>query len=227
MNVCRRLFTGVVLMFLLTAVGAPSLFADIVNGDFELGNVGFTSGYTYHPLDYVPLTSPGIGFALWDEGTYTVTTDPKLAHGYWTSFGDHTTGSGQMMVVNGDETPNTVVWSGQNSVPLAAGWYTFSAYVASLYPISPAQLTFSVDGQPLGTTFSASDIPGKWLKFSQTFEIEAGSPTFSIVNLNTQPNGNDFAIDDIHLHVPEAGFYSAFALNLGGLLLFVRRRRKA
>ena len=27
--------------------------------------------------------------------------------------------------------------------------------------------------------------------------------------------------------VPEAGFYSAFALNLGGVLLFLRRRRKA
>jgi hypothetical protein len=32
---------------------------------------------------------------------------------------------------------------------------------------------------------------------------------------------------DDPVHVPEAGFYSAFALNLGGLLLFVRRRRKA
>jgi hypothetical protein len=53
---------------------------------------------------------------------------------------------------------------------------------------------------------------------------------FQSVNING-PHGP--AVGNVSLTrtgnvpVPEAGFYSAFALNLGGLLLGVRRRRKA
>jgi hypothetical protein len=211
-------------MFLLTAVGAPSLFADIVDGNFEAGWAGYTSGD--FSSGYTPIP-PGEGdHSLYPEGAFTVTTDPHLVHNLWASFGDHTTGHGQMMIVNGDTQNGVTVWAGHNSVALAAGWYTFSAYVASVYPDNPARLSFSVGNRTLGTLNATTDTPG-WVEFSQTFWIAAGSPTFSILNLNTDAQGNDFAIDDIHLQAPEAGFYSAFALNLGGLLLFVRRRRKA
>jgi hypothetical protein len=212
-------------MFLLTAVGSPILFADIVDGNFEAGWPGYLSGD--FASGYTPVTPGGGDHSLYPEGAFTVTTDPHLVHNLWSSFGDHTTGTGQMMIVNGDTQNGVVVWAGHNSAPLAPGEYTFSAWVASLYPTNPANLTFSVDDLRLGN-FTASATPGLWQQFSQTFTITSANPTFGIVNLNTQANGNDFAIDDIHLEqVPEAGFYSALALNLGGLLLFVRRRRKA
>jgi hypothetical protein len=41
----------------------------LVNGDFDLGNVGFTSTYIYSPGDTVP------------ERTYAVISDPSFTHG--------------------------------------------------------------------------------------------------------------------------------------------------
>ncbi len=71
----------------------------IVNGDFEAGNSGFTSDYTYSPGNLNP------------AGRYAVLTDPNSAHGQATSFGDHTTGYGLMMAVNGANLANQIVWS--------------------------------------------------------------------------------------------------------------------
>ena len=71
----------------------------VANGDFSLGNVGFTSSYTW--------SAPPSTILL--EGDYSVYTDPHLVHLGFTSFGDHTTGTGNMMIVNGGPTP-TDVW---------------------------------------------------------------------------------------------------------------------
>src|SRR5262245_30941583 len=60
------------------------------NGNFEAGGVGFTTSYQ---------PSPGSG--LLNEGFYAVTSDPRLVHSGAASYGDHTTGSGRMMVANG------------------------------------------------------------------------------------------------------------------------------
>src|SRR5262249_23725901 len=103
----RRLFTR---QGRLLAAAAALLFlarpaaADlIVNGNFEAGTntSGFTTGYT---------VSPGFldGPALVD-----VTKNPAAENQWWqpTNFGDHTSGSGFMLAVNGATTPNTPVWS--------------------------------------------------------------------------------------------------------------------
>lgn len=81
----------------------------VVNGDFAAGNTGFTTEYTY-------LNPANTGtWTLGPEYLYTVSTNPSLYHSAWTSFGDHTTGTGKMMIVNGtwdDYTPgyNAIVW---------------------------------------------------------------------------------------------------------------------
>ena len=85
------------------AVG-PNL---ITNGDFENGKTDFTSEYTY--LDPINTGS----FTLGPEYMYTVGINPNLYHSSWASFGDHTSGIGKMMIVNGTYLNNVTqtVWS--------------------------------------------------------------------------------------------------------------------
>jgi len=99
----------------MAAVGAVPVNL-ITNGDFEAGNTGFTTEYTYlDPSNTGPWT-------LGPEYMYTVSTDPNLYHSAWSSFGDHTSGSGNMMIVNGtweDTSPgyNAVVWAQEVTLP--------------------------------------------------------------------------------------------------------------
>jgi hypothetical protein len=157
----------------------------IVNGDFESGNAGFSSGYAFGPINVF-------------EGTYNVPSDPFSIHPSAASFGDHTSGLGLMMAVNGAGSPGIVVWS--QSVPVTANTdYEFSAWVASWYPVSPAQLQFLINGSPVGT-FTASSTTGLWQQFAMTWNSGAStSATIEIINLNIEIGGNDFALDDLAL----------------------------
>jgi hypothetical protein len=78
-------------------VGAsPNTANLLVNGDFSLGNTGFTSDYIF-TSDILP------------AGTYCIDTDPHHCHPLAASYGDHTSGTGLMLIANGDVTPNQVV----------------------------------------------------------------------------------------------------------------------
>ncbi len=74
----------------------------VVNGDFSSGATGFSS-------DYIPGTGGTYGL-LSNAGTYAVSTNPQLTHVNFQSFGDHTTGFGSMLVMNGAEIINQNVW---------------------------------------------------------------------------------------------------------------------
>jgi len=218
----------------------------VINGDFEAGNTGFTSDYTYiAPGTLSPVGAPdnpgGSAYTLWDEGTYSVGTDPNALHASWASFGDNTTGTGNMLIVNGAASPVSV-WQGTLSSALVAGQtYEFSAWVANLYPppvgsetipTAPAQLQFSIGGNQIGTSFTAPGV-GVWSEFTATFV--AGSEPIAVLDLNTVPNGNDFALDDISLisltAVPEPTTMIAGVLLLlpfgASTLRILRRNRVA
>src|SRR6202008_2603979 len=62
----------------------------VTNGDFSAGNTGFSSNYI--------LGTGGSYGAVSNAGTYSITTNPKLAHSNFAIFGDHTTGTGNMLV---------------------------------------------------------------------------------------------------------------------------------
>nr|MBP6731815.1 hypothetical protein [Chitinophagales bacterium] len=173
----------------------------VTNGDFSAGNTGFTSAYTYvSPADNAatPL-SGGTHTGLVPEGVYAVDGN---AHDYHPAFDglDHTTGSGSFfMITNGSGTPNTEVWSQTVNNILPNTTYYFSTWVSSVNPDSPAELNFSINGQPLGTTFFApAGVSGTWVQFYQTWN--SGSSTsadIAIVNQNVTLGGNDFGLDDI------------------------------
>ncbi|MFI5195788.1 MAG: gliding motility-associated C-terminal domain-containing protein [Chitinophagales bacterium] len=162
----------------------------VYNGDFSLGNTGFTSTYTYvsGPSSLVP------------EGTYAITTNPILDHPGAVSFGDHTTGTGNMMAINGASTA-TSVWC--QTIPVTPNTdYTFSAWVAnwSTADVGPGVpiLQFMINGVLLGTPDAITSAPGVWVNFYATWNSGASTTaTICIYDECTALNGNDFALDDI------------------------------
>lgn len=165
---------------------SPSGTELVTNDNFSAGNTGFSSGYSY-------CNSNG---CLNPEGTYAVGSNPNFFHGAF--YGnDHTTGSGNFMVINGSGTPNTNVWC-QTITVTPNTTYLFSTWVATMVVGSPAQLQFSINGVPLGNIFSAPNSQYVWMQFFEKWNSGANtSATICIVNQNTTLGGNDFGMDDI------------------------------
>ena len=225
---CKTWLMGALLVLLLTAVGPSNLYADIVNGNFEAGNTGFSSNYLYVSPGADPGGAlQGLPGSMWTEGTYTVDTNPKANHNLWDAFGDHTTGTGKMLIANGAIKTGLDVWIGENNPALLnPGIYMFSAWVASVYSANPAVLHFKVNGTQIGSTFTASSTTGVWQPFTATFSTGGGSPptSFSSIDVNILSSGNDFALDDIHLQqVPDGG---VTLMLLGGALLGLETLRR-
>ncbi len=162
----------------------------VSNGDFSLGNVGFTSSYTW--------SAPPSTVLL--EGDYSVYTNPNLVHSGFTSFGDHTTGTGNMMIINGGPTP-TDVWC--ETIPVLPNTdYDFSAWIANsssvTVPPDVPILQFKINGVLIGTPTTISSPPGTWTNFFQVWNSGVNTvATICIYDLNTTSSGNDFVLDDI------------------------------
>lgn len=170
----------------------------VVNGDFSAGNTGFNSGYSYG--------TGGIYGLVSNAGQYAIVTSANNAHVNYAMFGDHTTGSGNLLVVNGAGVANVNIWC-QNIVVQPNTVYTFSTWITSANSTSPAILQFSINGTTLATPFAASPDTGMWQQFFTTWYSGLNTnANICIVNQNTSTIGNDFAIDDINFQECECNF---------------------
>src|SRR4051812_24784488 len=138
---CGRFRAFSIAAVLLAALAVPAFAGPnlLVNSDFEAGNTGFTTGYTYNPT------------FIDTDGLYTVASNPANVFGFAGSFGDHTTGHGLMAIFNGSTTPNTVAW--QETLTVTPGTiYDFSGWIAT----SSKSGTFNeipIDLHPADTKF--------------------------------------------------------------------------
>jgi gliding motility-associated-like protein len=156
----------------------------VLNSNFSSGNTGFSSSYTYYSGSVV------------NEGQYAINTNARNVHPDFRGT-DHTTGSGNFMIINGAPMANTPVWCQTINVhPNTV--YLFSAWVSSMVISNPATLQFSINGNNLGTTFNAPPVINIWSQFFISWN--SGTDTLAnicVVNQNTISFGNDFALDDI------------------------------
>jgi|GEM_PF-2990172 len=165
----------------------------VTNGDFSSGNSGFTNAYGY--------TTAANG--LLPEGLYAVGTDPNYYHNnFWGR--DHTTNSGNFLIVNGIGSAGVVVWQETVTVLPNTDYY-FSAWAISLNSVAPyANLQFNVNGSLVGTTAplaaraANNNPPYNWQRFYGNWNSGAAtSAVIQIVDLQTALGGNDFGLDDV------------------------------
>jgi len=158
----------------------------VVNGDFSQGNTGFVSSYT----------ACSTSQCLWPAAMYGVGSNPQFFHTqFWGN--DHTTGTGNFLIINGASTANVPVWTETVSVTPNTN-YVFSTWVSAMNTISSAQLQFSINVVSLGNIFPSPPSTFTWIQFCTSWN--SGSNTtavISIVNQSTVIYGNDFALDDI------------------------------
>ena len=156
----------------------------VVNGDFSAGNTGFTSQYQYS-ISGIP------------EGVYFIGNNSYPWHPFLNSNVDHTTGTGNMLLVNGDTVFNIIVWK-QDITVVPNTNYIFTVWLQSIYSGNPAELQFSINGNAIGSIFKASTTEGQWQQFYTTWQSGAATnASISVINKDTIRTGNDFALDDI------------------------------
>lgn len=171
------------------AIGASAQAATVdlvTNGDFEAGNTGFTTDLLYTPAELVSTA-----------GAYAIDTDPQPLNSFFTSFGDHTTGTGNMMIVNGTTTNGTLAW--QQTVSVVAGTtYNFSIWLANAFNGGGTALDLVVDGSSVATAGTTPGVSGEWNQFGGDWMASStGTVALQIIENSTGFSGNDYALDDI------------------------------
>jgi gliding motility-associated-like protein len=166
----------------------------IQNGDFSGGTTEILNNFT---TDYTTGIMGAYGL-LTNAGTYAISTSPSLVHFNFLNFGDHTSGNGNMLIVNGSGTTNTSIWCQTVNVDPNTD-YDFSCWATNtINDPNISNLQFFINGSQIGNVFSTTSNANDWQQFSNVWN--SGSNTTAqlcITNQNTTEPGNDFAIDDI------------------------------
>lgn len=159
----------------------------VVNGNFNQGDTGFDTDYSYD-------SGASIGIL---ENEYAIVSNSGQAHNQFADCEDHTGDNpGNMMTVNGSGQSNDV-WC-QTITIQANTEYLFSAWACSAVSQNPARLRFSINDIQIGNVYTASASTCNWTQFSSNWtSANATTATICIVNVNTTASGNDFSLDDI------------------------------
>ncbi len=157
----------------------------IYNGDFELGNTGFTTQYTYTA-------------DLSATRTIVVGVDPSFYNPIFVSYGDHPSGFGRMLIANGATDADVVVWEQTVSV-LPNTRYAFFYWLSNCTDddVRLAEIKCLINGVQVGIGF-AQATAGEWNFVSHRWNSGANSQaTIRLINRNRAEVSNDFAIDDM------------------------------
>lgn len=184
---------SVTTIYTVTSGVASSTTNLVFNGDFSLGNTGFIT-------EYNQIADPN-PFGV--QSSYDIVTNPNSWFTAFASFGDHTSGTGNLMVFDGSTDPTGTIKAWCSGTPIAVlpnKSYTFSYYVASAAPQNPAKLEVLINGVSLAPPVTAPSTTGVWTLVSHVWN--SGTSTTAdicIYDREFVDFGNDFALDDISL----------------------------
>jgi len=161
----------------------------VYNGDFEFGNIGFTTGLLLPSQSSSPY------------GTYILANN---ATSLYPGLCSCTHNGGFFMVADGSPNPTTTFQTQVNVEPNTD--YKFSVeltnvnsspyFIDSWRPI----FQFSVNGDILGSPITVIRDCCSWNRFYQIWNSSNNThATISIINLNISSEGNDFGLDNVSL----------------------------
>ena len=176
----------------LSAQSIPCGNNKVTNGDFEAGNIGFLTSYTY--------TADIAGNSeLIPENRYSVGANANNYHPQFIGTGR----TGNFLIVNGNTTTVKELWA-QNVDVIAGREYVFTMYTQNLYTLNAPKFSFKItpnDGVSGSVEFGTSNpLAGRngWIEVSATYTANfTGSAKLSIIDTDLTKIGNDFGIDDI------------------------------
>jgi hypothetical protein len=179
----------------------------VTNGDFNQGNNGFLSDYSF--VNGFANTAVGYssGTGLYPESKFTVVanrTDSNVTLYHPAFFGNgHNQGNtvgrndDKYMAINGATVLGQKIWS-QTVEVVPNNNYSFSAWITSINAGNPSLLRFLINGIEIGPQISAPSELYTWKQFYTVWN--SGSATtaeITIINDNSIASGNDFGLDDI------------------------------
>lgn len=186
----------------------------LLNGDFESGSNGV--GFSINSSAYNELTSPFSGTT--SPGNYARVTNPQPLHpAIFIATGDHTTGTGYMLAVDGTTVGGQQrFWragsNGGGVCGLTVGdTYTFKYWIRSVSTEVTGQSTRADIGIQFNNTSNVTLVSGAamaplptvgWQEVVYTFVATNNCVNIEMYDNNTSAVGNDFALDDFQLIPP-------------------------
>jgi len=167
-----------------TVTSSTSGSQNAVNWNFSSGNTGFSTQYIYNPT------------SIWNEGTYAVGPSANAVHPNFAAWGDHTTGTGNYMIINGSTNGIKTIWSQTVALPAGSN-ATLSIWMLTL--ATPAgQFRVKINGAVIGSNQTTPATVGVWGNYTFPFVVPAsGNAAVVIESVSTALAGNDFGLDDI------------------------------
>jgi hypothetical protein len=148
----------------------------IANSDFSNGNNQFSSQYRYTIINNT-------------EGEYTVSSRPLNWNELLADCRDHTSGNGNMLLINGAVSANRVIW--QQTITVQPNTdYILSAWLQNAnvnkQSSNPPKLQFVVNGAKMGYGVQVSYNSFVWEQMQNVWNSGAATQvTIAIINKNT------------------------------------------
>jgi hypothetical protein len=214
-----KFIAAVTSLTVLAIGGAASAGVQVIDGSFTSGPspTTFQSDYTFADQS-LP------GYSEYPAAQFEITTNTAAVRsdGAWGAFGGPVAGE-SFMVINGSGTAGADFW--KETLTLPAGAYVLTAAIANLYPVSPP--TILLTGVTSSSSYLANGAPGAWSTETFRFTTTGGPVTLGLTDSNLQGSGNDFAVTNISLGVPEPATWAMMIVGLLGVGLVLRQRKVA
>lgn len=187
MKIKFKVYTYIVLILILLTGKIAYSQNILINGDFESGNIGFTSDYNFKPISD---STQGIYGIINNPNTWLSTA--------FSSCSDHTSGSGNMMVADGATIANTKLWE-QTVTVVPNQAYVFQCFLQTIITGSNlAQIEIEINGVSLGFATAPASPCAPWVKTAYSwFSGVDSSAKITIYDRTLTAASNDFAIDDL------------------------------